>query len=59
MAAAGVVQVRCPECDVAAPITTEITSRDFEGNKLIMSVEPDLAGMIAHVRMCDQGRSDL
>jgi hypothetical protein len=42
MAAAGVVQVRCPECDVAVPITTEITSRRVEGNKLIMSVEPDL-----------------
>lgn len=48
MAAVGAVQVRCPECDVAVPITTEITSRGREGNMLIMSVEPDLTDVIAH-----------
>lgn len=48
MAAVGVVQVCCAECDVAVPITTEITSRAIEDNKLIMSVEPDLTNMIAH-----------
>jgi hypothetical protein len=48
MAAVGAVQVHCPECDVAVPITTEITSRRVEGNKLIMSVEPDLTDVIAH-----------
>ncbi|GLP64326.1 hypothetical protein TUSST3_09460 [Streptomyces sp. TUS-ST3] len=48
MAAVGVVQVCCAECDVAVPIATEITSRDVEGNKLIMNVEPDLTDMITH-----------
>lgn len=48
MAAVGTVQVHCPECDVAVPITTEITSRGHEGNMLIMSVEPDLADVMAH-----------
>ena len=48
MAAVGAVQVHCPECDVAVPITTLITSRGIEGNKLIMSVEPDLTDVIVH-----------
>lgn len=48
MAAVGVVQVRCPECDVAVPITTEMTSRGREGNVLIMSIEPDLTDVIVH-----------
>jgi hypothetical protein len=48
MAAVGAVQVHCPECDVAVPITTEITSRGREGNMLIMGVEPDLTDVIAH-----------
>ena len=48
MAAVGAVQVCCPECDVAVPITTEITSSRAEGNELIMSVEPDLTDVIAH-----------
>jgi hypothetical protein len=43
-----VVQVRCPECDVAVPITTEIASTVIEGNKLIMSIEPDLTDVIVH-----------
>jgi hypothetical protein len=48
MAAVGAVQVHCPECDVAVPITTVITSRGREGNMLIVSVEPDLTDVIAH-----------
>jgi hypothetical protein len=48
MAAVGVVQVRCPECDVAVPIATEIALATIEGNKLIMNVEPDLTDVIAH-----------
>jgi C4-type Zn-finger protein len=49
MAAVGAVQVHCPECDVAVPITTEITSTSHEGNVLVMSVVPDLTDVIAHV----------
>jgi hypothetical protein len=48
MAVVGAVHVHCPECDVAVPITTEITSSRGEGNKLIMSVEPDFTEVIAH-----------
>lgn len=48
MAAVGAVQVHCPECDVAVPITMAITSRGREGNTLIMSVKPDLTDVIAH-----------
>lgn len=48
MAVVGAVHVHCPECDVAVPITTEITSRGREGNMLIMSVEPDLTDVIIH-----------
>lgn len=55
MAAVGVVQVHCPECDVAVPITTEITSTGTEGNMLIMSVEPDLTDVIAHAWMHEAG----
>jgi hypothetical protein len=48
MAAVGVVQVHCPECDVAVPIATEITARRGEGNTMIMIVEPDLADAVGH-----------
>lgn len=48
MAAVGVVQVHCPECDLAVPITMEITSSRDEGNTMIMLVEPDLADVIIH-----------
>lgn len=58
MAAVGVVHVRCPECDVAVPITTEITSRGSEGNVLIMSVEPDLIDVIAHAWSHDLASDD-
>ncbi|WP_051766120.1 hypothetical protein [Streptomyces sp. NRRL F-5135] len=50
MAAVGALQVHCPECDVAVPITTEITPTDVEDNKLIINVEPDLTDAIAHAR---------
>jgi hypothetical protein len=48
MAAVGAVQVRCPECDVAVPITTEIRSTSIDRHLLIFSVEPDLTDVIAH-----------
>ncbi|WP_329215267.1 hypothetical protein OG352_06460 [Streptomyces sp. NBC_01485] len=59
MAAVGAVQVRCAECDVAVPITTEITSTGVEGSRLIMSVKPDLTDVIAHAWTRDLGRDDL
>lgn len=49
MATAGAVQVRCPECDVAVPIATEITSTGIEGKASITSAEPDLIDGIIHV----------
>ncbi|MFE0470482.1 hypothetical protein ACFW2V_02550 [Streptomyces sp. NPDC058947] len=49
MAVVGVVQVRCPECDVAVPITTEIASTRHEGSILITALEPDLTDVVAHV----------
>ncbi|MGW2048547.1 hypothetical protein ACWCPF_25695 [Streptomyces sp. NPDC001858] len=54
MAAVGAVQVHCPECGVAVPITTQITSEGREGDTLIMSVEPDLTDVIAHAWTHDQ-----
>jgi hypothetical protein len=59
MAAVGAVQVHCPECDVAVPITTEITSTGIEGNELIMSVEPDLTDVVTRSWIHDQDRDDL
>lgn len=48
MAAVVAVQVHCPECDVAVPITTEITSTSFDGDRLIIVVEPELTDVVAH-----------
>ncbi|HEY6117246.1 MAG TPA: hypothetical protein VI172_14940 [Candidatus Dormibacteraeota bacterium] len=48
MAAVGAVQVRCPECDVAVPITTEIRSTNIDSHQLIVSVELELIDVIAH-----------
>lgn len=59
MAAVGVVHVRCPECDVALPITTVMTSRGREGNVLITSVEPDLTDVIVHAWSHEATSNDL
>ncbi|MDT0608871.1 hypothetical protein [Streptomyces lancefieldiae] len=49
MAAVGVVQVHCPECDVAVPITMTVKSLTREGDKLIVNLEPDLIDAMVHV----------
>jgi len=48
MAAVGAVQVQCPECDVALPITMTAKSPTREGDKVIVNLEPDLADVMAH-----------
>jgi hypothetical protein len=49
MAAVGVVQVHCPECDVVLPITMTAKTPTRGGDRLIVNVEPDLTDAMAHV----------
>lgn len=49
MASVGVVQVRCPECDVAVPITMLLKPSTHEGDMLIVDIESDLTDVMAHV----------
>ena len=49
MAAVGVVQVQCPECDVVLPIAMLLKPSIREGDMLIVDVEPDLTDVMAHV----------
>ena len=58
MAAVGAVQVRCPECDVAVPIATEIASTEVEDNALVITVEPDLTDVIVHAWSHEVGHVD-